>query len=126
MGSTTVPHELRQISQKRKPWIIVLTETKLTDAWQDRVFFQEHLPEYTLLHSLRGGTQCRKRANPEAMYLCTSELILQCGTAGEARLVQYTPVRRASRARRRATGRSNICHSFERFAAAREAVSLFQ
>ena len=48
MGSTTVPDELMQIAQQRKPWIIVLTETKLTDARQDRVFFQEYLPEYTL------------------------------------------------------------------------------
>ena len=32
MGSTTVPDELMQIAQQRKPWIIVLTETKLTDA----------------------------------------------------------------------------------------------
>jgi len=29
----------------------VLPETKLTDARQDRVFFQEHLPGYALFHS---------------------------------------------------------------------------
>jgi len=45
MGSTTVTDELRQVAHQRKPWIIVVTETKLTDAWQDRVFFQEYLPE---------------------------------------------------------------------------------
>ena len=45
MGSTTVPDELRQIADQRKPWVIVLTETKLTDARQDRVFFQESLPD---------------------------------------------------------------------------------
>ena len=55
MGSTTVPDELMQIAQQRKPWIIVLTETKLTDARQDRVFFQEYLPEYTLFHSCVKG-----------------------------------------------------------------------
>jgi len=55
MGSTTVPDELMQIAQQRKPWIIVLTETKLTDARQDRVFFQEYLPEYTLYHSCVKG-----------------------------------------------------------------------
>ena len=55
MGSTTVPDELMQIAQQRKPWIIVLTETKLTDARQDRVFFQECLPEYTLFHSCVKG-----------------------------------------------------------------------
>ncbi len=55
MGSTTVPDELRQIAHQRKPWIIVLTETKLTDARQDRVFFQEYLPEYTLFHSCIKG-----------------------------------------------------------------------
>ena len=42
MGSTTVPDELMQVAQQRKPWIIVLTDqTKLLDARQDRVFFQE-------------------------------------------------------------------------------------
>ncbi len=55
MGSTTVPDELRQIAHQRKPWIIVLTETKLTDARQDRVFFQEYLPQYTLFHSCVKG-----------------------------------------------------------------------
>ena len=55
MGSTTVPDELMQIAQQRKPWIIVLTETKLTDARQDRVFFQGYLPEYTLFHSCVKG-----------------------------------------------------------------------
>ncbi len=55
MGSTTVPDELMQIAQQRKPWIIVLTETKLLDARQDRVFFQEYLPEYTLFHSCVKG-----------------------------------------------------------------------
>ncbi len=55
MGSTTVPDELMQTAQQRKPWIIVLTETKLTDARQDRVFFQEYLPEYTLFHSCVKG-----------------------------------------------------------------------
>jgi len=62
MGSTTVPDELRQIAHQRKPWIIVLTETKLTDARQDRVFFQEYLPEYTLFHSCVKGndsSHCR-------------------------------------------------------------------
>ncbi len=51
MGSNTVPDELRQIAQQRKPWIIVLTETKLTDARQDRVFFLGYLTEYTLFYS---------------------------------------------------------------------------
>ena len=55
MGSTIVPDELMQIAQQRKPWIIVLTETKLTDARQDSVFFQEYLPEYTLFHSCVKG-----------------------------------------------------------------------
>ncbi len=55
MGSTTVPDELMQIAQQRQPWVIVLTETKLTDARQDRVFFQEYLPEYTLYHSCVKG-----------------------------------------------------------------------
>ncbi len=55
MGSTTMPDELRQIAQQRKPWIIVLTETKLTDASQDRVFIQEHLPQYALFHSCVKG-----------------------------------------------------------------------
>ncbi len=55
MGSTTVPDELMQIVQQRKPWIIRLTETKLTDARQDRVFFQDYLPEYTLYHSCVKG-----------------------------------------------------------------------
>ena len=44
-----------QTAQQRKPWIIVLTETKLTDARQDRVVFQEYLPEYTLFHSCVKG-----------------------------------------------------------------------
>ena len=44
MGSTTVPDELMQIAQQREPCFIVLTETKLTDARQDRVFLKEHLP----------------------------------------------------------------------------------
>ncbi|DBA92484.1 TPA: hypothetical protein ACH3X1_002717 [Trebouxia sp. C0004] len=47
-GSTTMPDELRQIAHQRKPGIIVLTETKLTDALED-------LPEYTLLHSCVKG-----------------------------------------------------------------------
>ena len=51
MGSTTVPDELKQIAHQRKPWIIVLTETKLTDARQDTVFFQEYRTGYTLFHS---------------------------------------------------------------------------
>ena len=55
MGSTTGPDDLMQIVQQRKPWIIVLTETKLTDARQDRVFLQEYLPEYTLYHSCVKG-----------------------------------------------------------------------
>ena len=55
MGSTTVPDELMQIAQQRQPWVIVLTETKLTDARQDRVFFQDYLPEYTLFHSCVKG-----------------------------------------------------------------------
>ncbi len=55
MGSTTVPDELMQIIQQREPWVIVLTETKLTDARQDRVFFQEYLPEYTMYHSCVKG-----------------------------------------------------------------------
>ena len=47
-----VPDELRQIAQQRKPWVIVLTETKLIDARQNRVFFQEYfVSEYTLFHS---------------------------------------------------------------------------
>ena len=54
MGSTAVPDELMQIAQQRKPWIIVLTETKLTVARQDRVFFQEYLPEL-LFHSCVKG-----------------------------------------------------------------------
>ncbi len=32
-----------------------MTETKLTDARQDRVFFQENLPEYRLFHSCSQG-----------------------------------------------------------------------
>ena len=62
MGSTTVQDELKQIAQKEKPWIIVLTETKLTDARQDRVFLQDYLPEYALHHSCVKGNdsgQCR-------------------------------------------------------------------
>jgi len=55
MGSTTVPDELRQIAHQRKPWIVVLTEAKLTDARQDRVFLQEYLPEYILFHSCVKG-----------------------------------------------------------------------
>ena len=55
MGSTTVPDELQQIAQQREAWVIVLTETKLTDARQDRVFFQEYLPDYTLYHSFVKG-----------------------------------------------------------------------
>ena len=44
-----------QIAQQREPWVFVLTETKLTDARQDRVFFQEYLPEYTLFQSCVKG-----------------------------------------------------------------------
>ncbi len=55
MGSTNIPDELRQIAQQRKPWTVVLTETKLTDARQDRVFFQDYLPGYTLFHSCSRG-----------------------------------------------------------------------
>ena len=67
MGSTTVPDELMQIVQQRK---LVLTETKLTDARQDRVFFQEYLPEYTLYHScVRGNNSghCRTGSGGVAM-----------------------------------------------------------
>ena len=46
-----MPDELRQIVQQRKPCIIVLIETKLSDARQDKVFFQRYLPKYTLVHS---------------------------------------------------------------------------
>ena len=53
--SASVPDELMQIAQQREPWVFVLTETKLTDARQDRVFFQEYLPEYTLYHSCVKG-----------------------------------------------------------------------
>jgi exonuclease III len=31
MGSTTIPDELREIADQKKPWVIVMTETKLTD-----------------------------------------------------------------------------------------------
>ena len=37
-------------------------ETKLTDARQDRVFFLEYLPEYTLFHScVKGNASGRCR-----------------------------------------------------------------
>ena len=73
MGSTTVPDELMQIAQHRKPWIIVLTETKLTDARQDRVFFQEYLPEYTLYHSCVKGIAAIAELDLEEWQLrCTS------------------------------------------------------
>ena len=55
MGSTTVLDELRQIANQRKPWITVLTEIKMTDAKQDRVFVQEYLLEYS--HTSRAVQQ---------------------------------------------------------------------
>ena len=73
---------------------------------------------------LRGGTQCRTRADLEAMRPCTSKPVWQCCTVGDARVVRHTPVRRASRARQRAALRSLTCYSSERLEAAGEAVSL--
>ena len=60
MSSTTVQDEL--MTQKKKPWIIVLTETKLTDARQDRLSLQDYLPEYALYHScIKGNDSGRCR-----------------------------------------------------------------
>ncbi len=70
MGSTTLPDELMQIAQQREPWVIVLTKTKLTDAKQDRVFFQEYLPDYTMYHSCVKGNDsghCRTRSGGVAI-----------------------------------------------------------
>ena len=67
---TIVPDELIQIAQQRKPWMIVLTETKLTDSRQDRVFFQEYLPEYTLFHScVKGNASGRCRTGSRGVAI---------------------------------------------------------
>ena len=69
MGSTTVPDKLMQIAHQRKPWIIMLTGTKLTDARQDRVIFQEFLPEYTLFHScVKGNASGRCRTGSGGVH----------------------------------------------------------
>jgi len=54
-GSTAIPDELREIADQEKPWINVMTETKLTDIKQDRLFFEPYLPEYKLYHSCGMG-----------------------------------------------------------------------
>ena len=55
MGTTTVLHEIQTLAQKYKPWVIVLTETKLTDLPQDRKLIEPYLPEYKLYHSRSKG-----------------------------------------------------------------------
>ena len=96
MGSTNIPDELRQIAQQRKPWTIVLAETQLTDARQDRVFFQEYLPEHTLFHSCSKGNDsghCRTGSGGVAIAVHTSltrqnsvELIHHSHSAAKAHL----------------------------------------
>jgi len=55
MGSATIPDELREIADQKKPWVIVMTETELTDIKQDRVFVEPYLPKYKLYHSCGKG-----------------------------------------------------------------------
>jgi len=55
MVSTTIPDELRVTADQKKPWVIVMTETKLTDIKQDRLVFEPYLPEYKLYHSCEKG-----------------------------------------------------------------------
>ncbi len=61
MGSATILDELREIADQKKPWVIVMTETTLTDIKQDRLFFEPYLPEYKLYHSCGEGNSghCR-------------------------------------------------------------------
>ena len=51
MGTTTVLHEIQAYAEKYQPWVIVLTETKLTELEQDRKSLNPYLPQYKLYHS---------------------------------------------------------------------------
>lgn len=53
MGITTILHELRALAVQNKPWVLVLTETKLTDLPQNRqvISIEPYLLEYKLHHS---------------------------------------------------------------------------
>lgn len=51
MGSTTVPNGLDTLTPRHKPWIIVPTETKLTEQPRDKKLLGAHLPQYKIHHS---------------------------------------------------------------------------
>ena len=51
MGTKTVLGELQNLTQKHKPCIMVLTETKRTELEQDRKKLNTCLPDYKLYHS---------------------------------------------------------------------------
>ena len=51
MGSTTILTELQALAEKHRPWVMILTETKLTDIKADRQLFALFLPQYKLVHS---------------------------------------------------------------------------
>lgn len=74
----------------------MLAETQLTDARQDRVFFQEYLPEHTLFHRCSKGNDsghCRTGSGGVAIAVHTSltsqnsvELIHYSHSAAKAHL----------------------------------------
>ena len=51
MGTTTILNELRELAEVHTPWIIVLTEHKLTEQAQHRKLLDPYLPGYKLYHS---------------------------------------------------------------------------
>ena len=56
MGTTTMLNELDMLTQRHEPWIIALTETKLTKQPQDRKMLEASLPQYKIYHSTKSTT----------------------------------------------------------------------
>ena len=65
MGTTTVLDELHTLAQERRPCIMVLTETKLTELEQDRKMLHTCLPDYKLYHS--GSRTTRLESSGQAL-----------------------------------------------------------
>ena len=80
MGTTTILNELDTMTQKHKPCIIVLTETKLTEQSQNRKLLEPYLPHYKIYHSrVKGQVNKGLRSDHAGVAIAMHDLHVAAG-----------------------------------------------